>query len=384
MKKLFALLLCVTLLMLSAACTFTTSTDPSGDSTGDPSKPTDPPPSTYDAPMTSVSVPLHSESTKANDGKDIFTYTSQEISLILSDPNVADKVARDFLARMDIHNAAAQSVLNAAKNSYNGQTNWTPYFYSKTFHPTRLDQNVLSFVGEESIYNGSPRPTSTHISVTYDLTTGKALELIDILTPDYSADAIINLIVSALAGYASNGLLFIDYEHTIADMFSTNTPTTSWYLSKDGLCFFFNPYEIAPYSTGTITAQIPYNKLMGLIKDQYFPAEQPALYGTAQLTPMSSADLTMFTEFSELPLDERSTAYIIYTDGTLFDVSIESGTWSADGQTFQRSATVFAAASLCTSDGIIVHATQETLASLRLVCNSGGNQTYYKFSDLLK
>ena len=120
MKKLFALLLCVTLLMLCVACTPTISTNPSGDYTGDPSKPTGAPPSTYDAPMTTVSVPLHHESTKANDGKEIFTYTSQEISLILSDPNVAEKVARDFLTRMDIHNAAAQSVLNAAKNTSSG------------------------------------------------------------------------------------------------------------------------------------------------------------------------------------------------------------------------------------------------------------------------
>ena len=53
------------------------------------------------APMISVSVPITTETESAEDGTIIFKYSYQNISLILPDPDVADKIIIDFLNRID-------------------------------------------------------------------------------------------------------------------------------------------------------------------------------------------------------------------------------------------------------------------------------------------
>lgn len=383
MKKFIALSLCVCLLLLCAACAPGSSENtPDASTDNDTTSGLQIPPVSYQAPMTAVSVPLQNQSSKADDGKTVFTYTYQNISLILADPHVAEQVVIDFLTRMDFTNTTAQSVLDAAKTAYKGQSDWSAYSFSKTYAPVRLDQNVLSFYGEEVVFMGFPRPTTAKISVTYDLSTGKALELRDVLATDYSADSLCKLIVDALKDQSTNGLLYSDYEYIISDMFSTNTPVESWYLSQRGLCFYFMPYEIAPYSSGTIVAQIPYEKLAGLIKDQYFSPEQPALYGTVLGKEFVDTDSSQIKQLSELVLDNDGKEYLIHTDGTLFNLCIETGKWSDDGKTFTPEAAVFAAASISAGDGVIIKANADTLAALRLTCHSGGNELSTSLSVL--
>jgi hypothetical protein len=38
----------------------------------------------------------------------------------------------------------------------------------------------------------------------------------------------------------------------------------------DGLCVLFPPYQVAPYSTGTVQIVIPYKQLSGLLSDRFF------------------------------------------------------------------------------------------------------------------
>lgn len=384
MKKTISVFLALLLMLLCAACTpeptlpsESVTLPPKDDSTGFV-----PPPVTYHAPMVSASMPTQTQTSKSKDGKQLFEYTQQNLYLILPDHQVAEKILIDFLTRVDFSKTPAQSVLDAATSSYKGQTDWSSYLYSKTYAPTRLDQNVLSLHGSEVIFDGGPRPNSTGISVTYDLATGNALTLRDVLSADYSASVLCKLITESLKDYAKDGLLFVDYEYIISDMFTTNTPIDNWYFSQKGLCFNFIPYEIAPYSSGNIVAEVPYDKLGGLIKDQYFPAERPALYGSVFANKYSTEDLTQYEQFSELVLDSNGQQYILYTDGTVFNLTVETGNWSQDG-IFTYAGTVFAAASISAGDGIIIKAKPETLASLQLRCLSEGKEKTYNISNLL-
>ena len=46
-----------------------------------------------------------------------------------------------------------------------------------------------------------------------------------------------------------------------------------WYFAADGFHIVFDPYEIAPYAAGSITAAVPYSELGGVIKEEYLPEE---------------------------------------------------------------------------------------------------------------
>lgn len=325
----------------------------------------------YEAPMVAVSMPLYAEET-TQDGTKIFYYTHQDLSLIMSDPMVADKIHVDFLNRTDFENSAAKSILQSAQTDFSGKNDWTPYFYSIIYNPTRLDQSILSFYGTETSYHSGPRTASVNLSITYDLTTGNALSLREILLANYSAEDLSNLIVEALSPYADKELLFWDYKDIITEMFFTNTPVDSWFFTSDGLCFYFNPYEIGPYSTGTVLAEVPYEKLGTLLKETYFPAEQVDFIGKLITKNFEETDTTNYNQLAEVVLDEDGSRMLVATDGTLFKLRLEIGSWSDGSNAFTSVATVFATEAITVGNAVIIQAKPETLANLRLTYETEG------------
>lgn len=390
MKRTISVLLCLLLCLSACAPAPSTQTDSTNDTTLSTTQASDTttaatdqivPPALYTAPMTALSVPVLREESLSEDNTLLFTYSYQDFSLILEDPHVAESITLDFLNRVDYSNSVAPSIHDAAKAAYTGQSDWTPYFYSVIYAPVRLDQGILSLYGAEMLYDGSPRSTTVNLSVTYDLLTGNAIEEItDILAPEYSAEALCQLIIDALSDYAENSVLFADYEYIISDLFTTNTPVKSWYLSENGLCFYFSPYEIAPYSAGTIIAEVPYESLNGIIKDQFFPTEQADLYG--EVSAEALTDTADFSQIAEVIIDEDEQQYLIYTDGTLFDVRVEILS-TADNADTRETTTIFAAASLSVGDALVIQCTSEMLSTLSLSYQSGGAATSIELATLI-
>lgn len=372
MKKIIALLLCVSIFAATGCAkepTLTT-TAPSTETTAP--TPTDTQPTETTIPFTSVdgpflafSAPFLKEDYHAEDGALLLTCTSQNISLILQDPQVADAVVIDFLNLTDYENASGKQLLADAKESYTSQTDWIPYSFSTVYSPMRFDAAILSLYGNQTMFSGSPRSTAANMAVTYDLVTGRPLELKEVLMPDFSADALSALISGALSELEAQGMLYSDYAYVISDLFSTNRPVDTWYFSSKGLCFFFAPYEIAPYSTGTVVAEIPYESLAGFLKDEYFPTEQIQLTGRVNCEPFTAADLSKFTQFAELILDESGTKYLLHADGCLRNVRIQIGTW-LDDESFLADATIFAAPTLSGGNALMFQVSPDMAQSLLL------------------
>lgn len=389
MKKITALLLCLSLLLLGTACsaeepvpTTTHATTPTESTPVPTSQPTQPV-QAYQAPLLAFSAPVVTQDFYDDERKVVlFTNHFQNISLVLEDPQIADAVTLDLLNRVDHENSTVRNILSDAQATYSGQSDWVPYSFSTVFHPQRFDQSILSLYGTQAIYSGSPRPTSVNLSVTYDLLSGRLLELKDILVSDFSADALCALIVDALSGPAGEGILYSDYAYVVSDLFATNKPADTWYLSGSGLCFYFAPYEIAPYSAGTVIAEVSYQDLTGLLRDEYFPAETVALSGNVIWKAFDSADQDVFTQFAELILDSSGAEYLLYTDGTLQNVRLETGTWLSDGS-FIPNTTVFAAAALCSADALMLQLEADTAQNLRLSYESDGNLVFCDMAAFL-
>jgi hypothetical protein len=326
---------------------------------------------TYHAPMSAVSLPAITESSTAKDGTTLFTYTYQNMTLFLQDAPVADAVILDFLNRLDQSNASARSLQATVLSAYAGQDGWTPYSFSLLYQPVRFDEMVLSLFGTESVFEGHERNNTANISVAYDLLTGSALGIRDILVPDYSAEDLVNLIVAGLSHYEKDDLLFPDYQDLISDMFDTNHPAENWYFAQDGLYFYFNPYEIAPYSSGMLISKVPYDTLGGLLKDSYFPAEAVNFTGSPKVVAFSAANTEGISNFAELILDTNGKKYLLYTGGTLLNVRIETGSWSEHtGISFYPEATVFAATAISKGDAVMIQCSDPS--SLRLTYESQG------------
>lgn len=384
MKKIISTCLCIILLFSLAACG---QEIPGQTETAAPSATTDstvaekPEPSAdFAAPLIAVSVPTVTESTAADDGTILFSYTYQNLFLTYTDQDVASQITLDFHNRLDYANSYAPTVLSAAKNDYATGTDWEPYSYSVNANPMRLDQSVLSFYGTKSFYDGAPQSTVTAFSANYDLLTGKSLELKDVLVPSFSAEDLSKLITDGLSKYANDGILFADYTYIISDMFATNTPVENWYFGTDGLSFFFAPMEIAPNSAGTLLSCVPYSQLGGILKDDYFPAEQTTLVGEPVLSKFTDETAGNYQSFTELILDKEAPEYILHTNGAMRNVRISKGEWQADGK-FTEQCVLFAASTVCTADALMLQA--EPLNTLRLTYESAGEKFSIDLATLI-
>ena len=363
MKKLLCILLALITVFSLGACKSnpnnTETTEATQDTTAEPTQDTSDVnvsdlPDFAQLPMVSVALPVTTEVSKADDGAVIFEYAHQSIVLSINDSNVADDVILDFLARVDKTQDYANNVLTQAQQDYNNSnTNWIPYQYSISYRPMRIDSGVLSLFGADTSYSGSSHPDAHYSTANYDLVTGDVLTLSDILVKDVTAKMLTDATLEVLEAQKDEYRLYVGFESAVKDRFTKKFSTDqSWYFSTKGLCFYFAPYEIAPYTSGVVVAEIPYDKLTGILKPDYFPAERQPALGDVLAEPMTSENLNKFNQFSEVTLQPTADTFLLYSDYAVYNVILQTA--GIQNGVVNPMYTVFAAASLTPGDAILV------------------------------
>ncbi len=355
MKKCLTVLLCLCLLASIVGCTAPTSpateppTQPSDPTPSTaPTQPSEPAPAVHQSPLVAIALPLHKEAELSDDGsKELFVYTYQDVYLTLPDAQVAETVTLELMNRIDATRPAAQNVLADAK----ANADLHPYSYDVTYKPKRIDKGVLSLCGSQMTISGAPHPNTVNVSVTYDLSSGNVLSFRDILTQEYSAPQLNACILEALEPQSDH--LYGYYEDIVRERFEGDLNSVeNWYLSDSGLCIYFSPYDIAPYASGTILAEIPYEKLGGILKDAYFPPERTEAGGSIQVQPFSASDTSRYTQIAELKLGSEGETRLLSTDGLVYDVRIELAYGAASD--YYPIATLFAMEQMTAADAITV------------------------------
>lgn len=368
MKQIMAILLCLALCLVWTGCG---SADNSpADTTASPTAPSDPPEAAKQS-MHSVSMVSVSLDTLADDGGVLFTRAYQTILVTAAQTSVADAIEADLNSKINTALSNSDQLESIARSEYTGQADWYPYFVDIRYTPTRIDSTVFSLFGNHSSHSGGNHPALATRSVTYDLRDGSELSLPDILAPETDVAELAELVNLSLS--LSDANLWYDYEDTVAELFAgKNGPVDNWYFSQTGLCFHFAPFMIGPYSSGTVIATVPYEKLTGVVQDRFLPSAPVNSAGSIYIKPFDSAAEPATVT---LELDPDGIAAVLYCDNTVTNVRIESGAWSNDGARFIPTATVFAADTMGIHHAIALrrNPTDEN-ASLRLVYDSGDQQ----------
>lgn len=336
-------------------------------------------------PMIAVSLPVVEQEETSEDGTVIFRYSYRNMSLIVPDPEVADKVILDYLNRIDHTTVLAQQISEAAKTAYSGNSQWTPYLCQIGYDPMRIDAGILSLFGSYTEYSGTPHPEKSYLSINYDLLTGNVLNLDDILTADFATDTLYQYVIDILSAQKDENNLYNGFETIVQERFhSEQASDMCWYFSQTGLCFYFSPYEIAPYASGVITAEIPYEKLTGILNDAYFPSEFECGSNDILQETFNENALDKFTQFSEVILDDSGNKILLYTEGVISHIQIEVGYWNTDNTEFTPEYTVFSAYSLTPGDAIMVESkATKKMPNLRLSYNTlDGTERYYIDFDI--
>ncbi len=320
--------------------------------------------------MLSVSVPAITETFTLEDGTELFNYTAQHMELLLPDEEIANKVILNFLNRIDAARLDAEAILAAAQSDYIPNSSWIPYFYQVIYSPTRIDHGVLSLFGTQNSYSGGGHGSLGCVSANYDLTTGDILTLGSIMHMDATKEQFIQIIIEKLQEQSEELQLFEGFEEGVYHRLGGDENLyEDFYFSTTGLGFFFAPYEIAPYSAGVISVEIPYSELPGLIYDGYFPAEREQVQGKLISSPFMSTDMEQFNNMAEVTLNEGETITVIYPEGKVEDIRIIA---PGDGKN-NPSYTVFAALEMAPNNAVLLSSTQDEVTAISIEYMSEGN-----------
>ena len=211
-----------------------------------------------------------------------------------------------------------------AENLYDGAPElWTGdghYAMDRTVSVSRLDDEAVSFVYEDTSYSmGAHGYTATYGAV-YDARSGEELTLAALSDDEaglraYLRAYILNL--SKTEEYTENGysLFFDGYEAYISDVVADGL----WYFDADGMVFISQPYVLGSYAAGTILFPIPYGALLGQIDDRWIPAGTEPV-DTPEPVPGSETVTVTFSQMAGDSLAEDGTV-LLHHDYTLAAVS---------------------------------------------------------------
>ena len=288
--------------------------------TAEPTTPPSTQPVIYDLPTSAIMLTQQAEQSKDTDGNVYFTYLYPNVRLFLGNESISQTVTLDLLNRIDSTRIQANAIQEDAKNSDTSGS-----FFQVQYIPSRIDGALLSLAGQITSYTGGAHPNSACIGITYDLLTGKALNLGDVLTEACTPEVLCRMVVDILNGRSDELVLYADFSLSVEDRFSGNyLADECWYLSPTGLCFTFEPYELGPYSAGIVTAEIPYSMLIGYLNDAYFPMERLGAQGTLIAETWEEAALDPFATLVEINVHPEQDAVVIHTQGLIYDIMIKT------------------------------------------------------------
>lgn len=390
MKKMICLLLCLLTAVSLWGCGSNSEDSTTGSTTAGAPSPSNAVPEATDPsgglqlPMIAISMPLIAQKATAADGTIVFTTLYQDVALTIPDTENADAMILDLLNRIEKHKGDTGALAEQAKNVYDGSGDWVAFFSNVTFNPARVDEKVISLYGKAGIFLGGMHPDSLCVSANYDLATGKALSLSDILVDAAANTALCEAVNDKLTQMKDEYYIYEGFEDVVAAVYGGvfnegADPVEDFFLSSTGLTVFFSPYDIAPYASGSILVTIPYAELEGILKADFFPASLPENpSGTVYAALAQDVELDDFTQFAEAILTDGGDRVILYSDKLVSNVTIEVGTWSSDGIYYTPTATVFYATSLSDGDAIMLETNfSSTMPALRLSYNS--NDEIHRF-----
>ncbi|MGN0307552.1 MAG: DUF3298 domain-containing protein [Lachnospiraceae bacterium] len=136
----------------------------------------------------------------------------------------------------------------------------------------RADSRVLSLLLEGYYYVGGAHGAPYSLGVTFDSQTGEQLKLTDVVV---DMEQLPILVEEQLELFWDSDYFYENLN--LIDFFQENLENIQWVLDYHGITFYFNPYDIAPYASGSQNVTISFREHPQLFREEYL--ETPGSYG---------------------------------------------------------------------------------------------------------
>lgn len=272
---------------------------------------------------TSNTVTDDSGTTILYENQSVPTFTSADEERREWVGGILENIGRDFATNSRNLYAYAAEYL---------ELNGTEGFYSHSNYQelgvARHDETVISLICLSSLYSGGTHPNSVQIAYNLDITNQRLLRLEDVIAE--GAETALSALVKAavdekFAVIAGSNGLFDDYGDTIATSMASGNMTPYWYFNDTGLVIFYNQYELGPYAAGIIKAELPYESLEGVLREEYFPPES----GFAPGDLLLRGDIAGRNAIT-ITIEPEGQTLLVGVEGTVHQVQLSEVMWLED------------------------------------------------------
>lgn len=269
-----------------------------------------------------VSYGFEDEELKSDDGTTYYRQSLGTATVSSKDERAAERINSSLAELYVRFGADAEYTRRVAEDQTDGEQIALSYYCAPSV--TRCDTRVLSAVFDVSQDIGGIHADSTRTSRSYNADNGSLLTLADIAKNEEQLKTFIkNYVIGLAAGddYKEGGvsILFDDFESTINDLVDAGA---NWYFSDGGLVFYANPYDIAPYSRGVLTFEIPYSALAEFIDESFMPVEYEGDNGMLLADDGDKLDRSSLNILGTVTVDEDGQSVVLSAEETVYNVKI--------------------------------------------------------------
>lgn len=184
-------------------------------------------------------------------------------------PNLAKKLQERNIELNESYQGIKEDLRLSAEEIYEFQKE---YFYplssNNSYAVQRADNHILSIREDFSDYWGGAHGMYGSVGINYDINTGEELVITDVITDIETLPAILSEKIKEQCGDEYE--TFETLEETLKGYTAENY---SWTMGYEGITFYFQPYEIASYAMGLIKADIWYDEMPELFREEYVQIE---------------------------------------------------------------------------------------------------------------
>lgn len=141
--------------------------------------------------------------------------------------------------------------------------NWYEYHYTVSTETAMGREGIINYIIHLDYYEGGAHGIQQQLIINFDEQSGKPLTADSVFVPGYQqplSDLLLQELMDQADVSTLDELRQKDYLYSM-DMY----PTDNFILGDDAITFIYNPYEIAPYSVGTIKLSLDYSDVKHLM-----------------------------------------------------------------------------------------------------------------------
>lgn len=178
-------------------------------------------------------------------------------------PDMTIKQAADFVG---------EEFEDAYRKEFTGADYVAPYSFDALYYPEweSADGRYVTYFLSSDLYFGGAHGMNGALYVTFDSNSGKSLGVSDIFTPsgfEKAMEILASKVKDYTSGRVTTAYLITDSE-TVSEYYQMHDgriyPRPA--LTRHGVAFAYQPYDIAPFSEGVRFFLIPYSELHGALK----------------------------------------------------------------------------------------------------------------------